>query len=100
MAPGDVAPMREKRNPRRAPGTGSLIVRKDLAGRETFYGKWTTDNGRQVKRRLGRKRLPGTSNGLTRRQAEVELRRQISEVRVDAPVRVGLGVGEAGEAYL
>ncbi len=34
---------------RRSYGTGSLDVRTDSAGRETWYGKWHA-NGRRVKR--------------------------------------------------
>ena len=35
---------------RGAPRTGSIMVRKDTAGRESFYGKWTASDS-----------LPGTS---------------------------------------
>lgn len=64
---------------RRPHGSGSLFVRKDAAGREHWYGKWRS-GGRQVKRRLGLKRLAGSRDGLTRSQAEAELRRKIGEV--------------------
>ena len=50
----------------------SLYARRDSAGRETWYGHLRT-NGRQVKKRIGPKRTEGTSDGLTRRQAEAEL---------------------------
>ncbi len=85
---------------RRSTGTGSLIVRRDKAGRETYYGKWSA-NGRQVKRRIGPKRVPSTSDGLTRSLAEAELRRLMAEVAV-APVVMGakLTVREAGKRYL
>ena len=63
---------------RRPPGTGSLLVRRDRAGRETWYGKWRVGE-RQVMRRLGPRREPGASVGLTRTQAEAELRRLIAE---------------------
>src|SRR3954447_24886409 len=53
---------------RRSQGTGSLLVRKDGRGRETWYGKWRVGD-RQVMRSLGPRREPGDNVGLTRRQA-------------------------------
>ncbi len=46
---------------RRSYGTGSLYVRKDSTGRETWYGKWHS-NGRRVKRAIGPKGL--SKNGV------------------------------------
>lgn len=83
---------------RRSYGTGSLIVRADSAGRETWYGKWYA-NGRRVKRVIGRKRAEGSRDGLTRAQAEAELRRLMVEVQVVAPVGHSLTVAAAGERY-
>jgi hypothetical protein len=51
--------------PRRSPGTGSLFIARDLAGRETYYGKWLV-RSEQIKRRIGPKRIPSTREGLTR----------------------------------
>src|SRR3954453_3956727 len=65
---------------RRSYGTGSLYVRRDAAGRETWYGQWRA-GARLVKRRIGPRREPGTSNGLTKAQAERELRRKIDSER-------------------
>ncbi|HEX3432728.1 MAG TPA: site-specific integrase [Solirubrobacteraceae bacterium] len=62
--------------PRRPRGTGALFVKRDSAGRETWYGKWRVGTS-QVKRRIGPKRIPSTREGLTRTQAEGELRRLI-----------------------
>jgi integrase len=59
---------------RRGRGQGSLIVKTDRAGRELYYGKWRVGQ-RQVMRRIGPKRKPSTREGLTRSQAEAELRR-------------------------
>jgi integrase len=84
---------------RRAPGTGSVILRCDSAGRETWYGKWRID-GHQVKRRLGPKRLVGTREGLTRTQAEAELRRLMAEVRVSGPVTERMSIEELGRRYV
>ena len=64
---------------RRAPGTGSLDMRVDNTGRESWYGRWTVD-GVRMKRCLGPKRIPSTRDGLTRAQAERELRRMMAEV--------------------
>lgn len=66
--------------PKRSAGTGALMVRTDAAGVETWYGKWRV-GGTQVKRRLGTKRVRGTRDGLTRPQAEAELRRIMAEVQ-------------------
>jgi integrase len=84
---------------RRSYGTGSLIIRADANGRETWHAKWRA-NGRQVKRRIGPKRQPGARDGLTRPQAEAELRRLIAEVAVTPPVGERLTVEEVTRRYL
>lgn len=84
---------------RRPHGTGSLYVRKDAAGRETWYGHWR-QNGRQVKRKIGLKRTAGSREGLTRSQAEAELRKKIGEVQVKPRVGEKLTVGEVSERYI
>lgn len=72
---------------RRSYGTGSLYVRADAAGREVFYGRWR-DEGRQVKRAVGLVRQKGSSEGLTRQQAEKALRALIVASRpADGPAR-------------
>lgn len=78
---------------RRPYGTGSLLERSG-----TWYGQWRVD-GRQVKRRLGPVRGRDCPRGLTRPQAERELRRKIAEVR---PVASGtpLSVEQAGDLYI
>ena len=63
---------------RRPPGSGSLLLRRDKAGRETWYGKWRVGE-RQVMRTIAARREPGSSHGLTRTQAEAELRQLIAE---------------------
>jgi integrase len=84
---------------RRSYGTGSLYVRTDSAGRDTWYGHWRA-GGRQIKKRIGPKRSDGARDGLTQRQAEVELRRLISETPAPGPVGERLSVAEAGDRYL
>ena len=92
---------------RRSYGTGSLFVRTDSAGRETWYGKWRVD-GRQVMRKVGRKRSTGRDgDGLTRRAAEARLREMIATVSAEdvahssertAPVG-GRSIAELWAAY-
>ena len=85
--------MRSQRNSRRSYGTGSLQIRGTR-----WYGQWWI-GGRQVRRVIGPKRQPGSREGLTRTQAERELRRVMQEVR-QAPAQGRVTVGEAGERYL
>lgn len=84
---------------RRPYGSGSLYVRADRAGSETWYGHWRA-NGRQVKRKIGTKRTEGTRQGLTRTQAEAELRRLMREIEVAAPVDERLSMAEVGRLYI
>ena len=84
---------------RRTPGSGSLFIRRDKAGRETWYCKFSA-GGRQVMRALGRKREPGSSVGLTRKQAERELRKLADQYQAAPPAEERLTLGEAGERYL
>jgi integrase len=78
---------------RRAYGTGSLITRRTRGGEETWYGQFRI-NGRQVRRALGPKRRPGSSQGLTRPEAERKLRQLIEATKPLPPER--LSVEEAG----
>lgn len=63
---------RSRKPNRRRRGTGSIIVRDGV-----YYGKWRAAGGHQIMRRLGMVRPRGTRQGLTRTQAEAELRRLI-----------------------
>lgn len=65
---------------RRSYGTGYLFVKRDQAGREVWYGQWRAGDSK-VKRKIGVKR---EREGLTRPQAERELRRRME---ADAVVR-------------
>jgi len=83
---------------RRSYGSGQLFLRADANGRETYYGSWWVGTTR-VKRRIGLKRRAGSADGLTRTQAEAELRRKIaSEVIVAGRQRRTMA--QAGEAYI
>ena len=64
---------------KRAYGSGSIV---EECG--SWYGKWRVGD-RQVKRKLGAVRQAGSTEGLTRKQAEAALRRKISEVKILAP---------------
>jgi integrase len=82
---------------RRSYGSGSLFVRRDASGEESWYGKWYSA-GRRVKRKIGPKRERGSRDGLTRAQAERELQRRVESER--AIVRTGLTIETAGGLYL
>ena len=85
---------------RRSYGTGSLTVRTDRSGREGWYGLWMA-GGRRAKRRLGAKRTPGGGrDGLSRTQAERELRRLMAEHPTAVARESRKPVAEAGAAYV
>jgi integrase len=84
--------MRPQTNSRRPYGSGYL-----KADRGAWWGKWRVD-GRQVKRKLGAVRTSKNRDGLTRGEAERELRRRMSEH--STPPRNRLTVGQAGERYI
>jgi hypothetical protein len=59
---------------RRSHGTGSLHPVVGSGGRETWYARWYVGKKR-VQRRVGPKLSRSSSEGLTKKQAEAELRR-------------------------
>jgi hypothetical protein len=79
---------------RRAYGTGSLFVK---GGK--WYGRWWIGNQR-VKRALGPVRKPGSREGLTRAQAERQMRRRIEAEALVVRSHDRLTVIEAGERYV
>ena len=84
---------------RRSYGTGSLYVRADSAGRESWYGQWRT-SGRRVKRCVGLVRIPGSRDGLTRTQAEAKLRQLMAETPVARPANERLTLAEVAPRYV
>lgn len=84
---------------RRSYGSGSLVVRSDGCGAETWYGLWWV-GGRRIKGALGPKRAPSSRAGLTRAQAEAQLRRRMSEPVVGVGRSERKTVEEAGAAYV
>jgi hypothetical protein len=92
----------EESSGRRSYGTGSLIIRPDRNGRETWYGKWHTGprgQRRQVMRRIGPKRGGAAKHGFTKPQAEAELRRLMDQVQVAPAVGELLTVEQVGARY-
>lgn len=79
-------------NGKRSYGSGSLFSQ-----RGSWYGKWWVGE-RQVKRKVGPMRKPGTREGLTKSQAEKELRRLMREVKPTPQERLTLR--EVGDAYI
>src|SRR5262249_10589629 len=94
-----LAPMPEQRRPRRARGTGSIIRRRQASGAVILWGKFTV-HGEQRWVRLGLEREPGSKLGLTKAQAEAELRREMERAQLEPPMRERLEIGEAGERYI
>jgi integrase len=82
----------------RSYGTGQLYTHTDAGGREAWYGRWYIGTKR-IKRKVGPKRSPGSRDGLTRRQAEAELRRRM-ESEQPAPSRSELTLADAGERLM
>jgi integrase len=82
---------------RRAPGSGSLYVPKDKPG--IWYAKWSV-NGTQIKRRIGPQRKPHTRDGMTRKDAETEMRRLMSEVKPTVQPGEGSTIGDVGARYV
>jgi integrase len=74
-------------------------MRTSNDGRRTWYAKWRQGE-RQVKRALGPVREKGGKSGLTRSQAEAELRRLLSDASTSAAISERLSLVEAGERYL
>jgi len=86
---------------RRSYGTGSLYIRADAAGRESWYAHWRHD-GKQVKRRLGTVRAAGTrgdAQSLTRPQAETSLRAAQAAHAADAERKAALRPDVPGRPF-
>jgi integrase len=85
--------MESKRSDRRPHGSGSIIVRRGV-----YFGKWRVGD-RQVMRKLGPVRKPGSRDGLTKATAEAKLRELMAEVTA-APVAERVTVQDAGARHL
>lgn len=94
-----LAPMQRDFNSPRPRGAGSLLLQRDSAGNESWYGKWRSD-GRQIMRKLGAARPAGTRQGLTRTQAEAALREAIQRPSDKRRAPERLDIAEAGRRFL
>ena len=65
----------------RPPGSGQLYEKWG-----SYYGRWRTPDGRRLNRKLGQVRTKGSSDGLTRAQAEQAFRRVRAEEAARKPV--------------
>lgn len=63
---------------------GTLLIQTCADGQEIWYGRWHA-GGRRLNRRIGPKRRRSTGRGLTRTEAEAELRRMMARERPPAP---------------
>lgn len=84
---------------KRSYGSGELSVRADVHGRENWYGRFWV-GGRRVRRKLGLKRLRGSTDGLTRSQAEKKLRVLMEGESFAAAADKRLTIEVAGKRYL
>lgn len=81
---------------RRAHGTGSLYPVVGSGGRETWYGRWYIGKKR-VQRCIGPKRRRGEKAGLTKTEAEAELRRMRLATEEAPPPEMTVMVDEAAQ---
>jgi hypothetical protein len=84
---------------RRAHGTGSLYPLAGSGGRETWYGRWYVGKKR-VHRRIGPRRQRGEKAGLTKAEAEQEMRRMRLAAEVTPPPETTVTVDQAAEHLL
>ena len=78
---------------KRANGAGTVYIKNG-----SYYGRWLTVAGGRTNRKLGRVRQPGTSDGITRTQAEKRLRDLMATVQVTSDPEVTIAI--AGQALL
>lgn len=81
---------------RRSNGTGTLYVQSRANGRQFWYGRWYAGH-RRLNRRIGLKRKRGTGRGMTKVEAEAELRRMML---ADRPPQLGDEISFATAAEL
>jgi integrase len=84
--------------PRRSYGAGRLYTRTYADSSKAWYGIWWA-GARRVKRKLGPTRSPGSRDGLTRAQAETELRRMMAAVSASAIVGERITIEELADRY-
>lgn len=81
---------------RRANGAGRVYIKHG-----SYYGRRPTSAGAHTNRRLGPVRRPGSSDGLTRSQAERRLR-ELMTAMAAAPMvpDPGITIARAGQAFV
>jgi hypothetical protein len=85
MEPSLAPPEKALAPRRRSNGTGTLHVQTCANGRQCWYGRWYAGAQRR-NRRIGLKRKRGTGRGMTKVEAEAELRRMMI---ADRPPQLG-----------
>lgn len=85
MEPSLAPPEKALAQRRRSNGTGTLHVQTCANGRQCWYGRWYAGPQRR-NRRIGLKRKRGTGRGMTKVEAEAELRRMML---ADRPPQLG-----------
>lgn len=85
-----------KSKPRRVHGTGSLYPVPRSGGREAWYGRWYVGKKR-VHRCIGPRRRRGEQAGLTKAEAEAELRRMRLTTEEAPPPTTTVTVDQAAE---
>ena len=79
---------------RRAYGSGSLYIEHGI-----YYGRWYTTAGGRANRRVGPARTPGTTEGLTKRQAEAKLRQIMDGTTGRVTANAGRTVEHVGQLH-
>jgi len=82
---------------RRPRGTGSLTVHADSTGRRMWKARVHVGGGAYKKLTLGPVRAPGSRVGLTRTEAEAQLRRHIEALTLAPAVAEAVTVEDAGQ---
>ncbi len=90
--------MHRDSNRPRPRGSGSLLLHIHAAGGKSWYGKWRVE-GRQVMRKLGEAREPGSRKGLTRGQAEALLDKARAASSAAPASPDGIDMAEAGRSF-
>lgn len=85
MEPSPPPPEKDLAPRRRSHGTGTLHVQTRANGRQLWFGRWYAGHLRR-NRRIGLKRKRGTGRGMTKVEAEAELRRMML---ADRPPQLG-----------
>src|SRR4051794_19450086 len=92
-------PVLGSRRPMRGRGQGALELRRAKSGVETWYARFYVA-GRQQRHRIGLRRRPGETVGLTKVEAEAKLRALMQNASAKAAESERLTVEQAAERYI